>query len=639
MRNRILKHNTNISDSAGQQLNELKFLFNNISHAVLFETLDNRILFVNQQFCELFQIPVSPDELIGADCSKSAESSAVFFRHPEKFIKGIRDIYQQQQPVLNEELVLANGKSIYRDYKPLFDHPACKGHFWIYKHFNELKSILAETQEQKHFYEHLLNNIPADIAIFDKEHKYVFVNKTAIQNDETRQWMMGKDDFDFCKYTQRPAHMAIYRRGIFREAINSAQMVEFEETNYNKEGGKVFNLRRYYPLLDKEGNIEHVIGYGVNVTRIKEREENLMEREQALKNLVHSMDQMVVTVNAAGLIKYANPKWEQLTGLTIDQYDNQKLSHFIKRGRDSFLRKLDSFITEEKTETPETYIYLNDKNGVQRVFSYYLSNFSSYNTAEKRVAVFLNDITSRLMAERKLKRIASEERRINEMKSGFISLVSHELRTPLSVILASTELIEIQTAANKETDAAKTDKYTGRIIQQVDKMTQLMNEFLFLSKIESGKLSLHPVLLQVDEVVRKIVQELYSPWQDGRSLQFSVKGEPVKTQADELMLTHIISNLITNAFKYSTGAKAPCLRLRFTKKGWSLLVVDSGIGIPETQHNKIFQPFVRGSNVGTVSGTGFGLMIVDLFVKKSKGRLMMRSTENKGTAFLIRFRY
>lgn len=639
MCSRILKTNANISAGAAKQLSELKYLFNNISHAVLFETLDNRILFVNQQFCELFQIPAAPDALIGTDCSKSAESSALFFKNPEKFVTGIRDIYRQQQPMLNEELVLANGKSIYRDYKPLLDHPDCQGHFWIYKHFNELKSILAETQEQKHFYEHLLNNIPADIAIFDKDHKYVFVNKTAIQNNEIRKWLIGKDDFDFCKFTSRPSHMAIYRRGIFHEAINSGQMVEFEETNYNKDGGKVFNLRRFYPLLDKEGNIENVIGYGVNITKIKEREESLIEREQALKDLVHSMDQVVVTLNAEGLIKYANPKWEQLTGLRMEQYGSQKLSHFIKRGRDSFLRNLQSFLTEEKTGIPATYIYMNDRNGVQRVFSYYLSNFSSYYTKEKRVAVFLNDITSRLIAERKLKRIASEERRINEMKSGFISLVSHELRTPLSVILASTELIEMQTASSQETDAAKTAKYTGRIIQQVDKMTQLMNEFLFLSKIESGKLSHHPVLLQVEEVIKKIVQDLYSPWQDGRSLQFSVKGATVKIKADELMLTHIISNLLTNAFKYSAGTKAPCLRLRFTKKGWSLLVVDYGIGIPASQHNKIFQPFVRGSNVGAVSGTGFGLMIVNLFVKKCMGRLMMRSAENRGAAFLIRFRY
>lgn len=629
----------NIPEKTAKQLTELKYLFNNISHAVLFETLDNRILFVNQQFCELFQIPVPPDALTGADCSKSAETSACFFQYPEKFVAGIREIYAKQLPVLNEELVLANGRSIYRDYKPLIDHPECKGHLWIYKNFNEIKSILAETQEQKHFYEHLLNNIPADIAIFDKDHKYVFVNKTAIQNSELRKWLIGKDDFEFCKFTSRPPHMAIYRRGIFREAINTGQMVEFEETNYNKDGGKVFNLRRFYPLLDREGNIEHVIGYGVNITKIKEREENLIEREQALKDLVHSMDQVVVTVNAEGLIKYANPKWEQLTGLRMEEYGSQKLSHFIKRGRDSFLRNLQSFLIEEKAGMPATYIYMNDKNGVQRVFSYYLSNFSSYHTKEKRVAVFLNDITSRLIAERKLKRIASEERRINEMKSGFISLVSHELRTPLSVILASTELIEMFCAKSNETEAAKTGVYTGRIIQQVDKMTQLMNEFLFLSKIESGKLSHHPVRLQPDQVLRKIVSELYAPWQDGRSLQYTVKGVPVAAEADELMLTHIVTNLVNNAFKYSEGASEPLLRLRFTRKGWSILIVDKGIGIPENQQGKIFQPFVRGSNVGAVSGTGFGLMIVNLFVKKCKGKLMMRSAENRGTAFLIRFRY
>lgn len=627
----------NVSHTGTKQLTGLKYLLNNISHALLFETLDNEIVFVNQQFCELFQIPLDPELLIGADCSKSAETSKHFFQNPEAFVEGIRKIYAGKVAVLNEELVLANGRSIYRDYKPLLDDPEHKGHLWIYKNFNEVRSVLAQTQEQKFFYEQLLNNIPADIAIFDKEHKYLFLNKTAVQNDEIRQWMIGKDDFDFCRHTNRPSHLAVYRRGIFKEALDSAEMVEFEETNYTKEGKKVHNLRRYYPLLDKDGKVNQVIGYGVNITRIKEREENLMEREQALKDLVHSMDQVVVTLNMNGQIKYANPKWEELTGLQVHEYGSQKIGSFIRRGRDAFLRNLQAFIDEGKSDIPATYIYLNDHSGVQRVFSYYLANFSNYYTTEKRVAVFLNDITARLMVERKLKRIAAEERRINEMKSGFISLVSHELRTPLSVILASTELIEMLAAKRGGEDAAGTAKYTDRIIHQVDKMTQLMNEFLFLSKIESGKLSHSPVLLDVEELIRKLIKDLYTPWTDGRSLGFSVKGKPVKVMVDELMLTHVLSNLITNAFKYSEGRKAPALRLRFSKRSWSLLVVDNGIGIPENQHAKIFLPFVRGSNVGSVTGTGFGLMIVNLFVKKSKGKIQMKSCENRGSAFLVRF--
>lgn len=628
----------NVLHTDTKQLTRLKYLLNNISHALLFETLDNEIVFVNQQFCELFQIPVDPELLIGADCSKSAETSKHFFQNPEAFVEGIRKIYAGKVAVLNEELVLANGRSIYRDYKPLLDAPEHKGHLWIYKNFNEIKSVLAQTQEQKFFYEQLLNNIPADIAIFDKEHKYLFLNKTAVQDDEIRQWMIGKDDFDFCRHTNRPSHLAIYRRGIFKEALDSAEMVEFEETNYTKEGKKVHNLRRYYPLLDKDGKVNQVIGYGVNITRIKEREENLMEREQALKDLVHSMDQVVVTLNMSGQIKYANPKWEELTGLQEQEYGSQKIGSFIKKGRDAFLRNLQVFMEEGRSDTPATYIYLNDHSGIQRVFSYYLANFSNYYTTEKRVAVFLNDITARLIVERKLKRIAAEERRINEMKSGFISLVSHELRTPLSVILASTELIEMLTAKRGGEDAAGTEKYTERIIHQVDKMTQLMNEFLFLSKIESGKLSHSPVLLDVEELIRKLLNDLYSPWTDGRSLVFSVKGKPVKVMADELMLTHILSNLISNAFKYSQERQAPKLRLRFTKRSWSLLVVDNGIGIPEDQRAKIFLPFVRGSNVGAVTGTGFGLMIVNLFVKKSKGKIQMKSCENRGSAFLVRFR-
>ena len=227
-----------------QRISFLQFLLNNISHAILFESFDNEIIFFNQNFCDLFNIPVAPEMITGSNCSDAAKKSAHLFKNPEQFIESIAATYQHKIDVLSKEFFLADGTSIYRDYKLISGHPEFSGHLWIYKNSLEIKQAVKEVQDQKDFYENLLNNIPADIAIFDAQHRYVFINKLAVSKNDTRYWLLGKDDYDFCRQYNRPVDLATNRRKVFLAAIASRQTAEFEEINYSKEGKRVFNLRR-----------------------------------------------------------------------------------------------------------------------------------------------------------------------------------------------------------------------------------------------------------------------------------------------------------------------------------------------------------------------------------------------------------
>ena len=628
-----------VMNDTEQKVAELKFLLNNISHAILFESLGNEILFINQNFCDLFAIPVAPELLVGADCSKSAETSKGLFLHPDEFVEGIRKIYAAGLPVMNEELVLADGRSIYRDYKPIPSNTGYSGHLWIYKYSLELKSILHEEQEQKDFYEHLLNNIPADIAIFSTDHKYVFINKTAISVEEKRKWLIGKDDFEYSRANNKPPYLAVSRRALFLEALKTGNMIEFEEENETPSGSKVYNLRRFYPLRKENGEIQNVIGYGMNITKIREREFLLKEQEQAFRDLVDSMDQLVLAINESGVIAYANPRWCEMMGEKPNECVGKKIACYIKTGKDNFLQNIGIFFKHPKQNLQKAQVSMVSKKGRKHIFSYYLSTFTNLNTGENRAAVYFNDITEQLQVEKKLKKVAAEERKLNELKSSFMSLVSHELRTPLSVILSSAELIELMGPQDINPEDSQTAVFTDRIIRQVDKMTQLMTEFLFLSKVEAGRIPFNPQKMNLPEFLEKLKMELYNPWKDGRTLHLSVKGNRPWVMADELMLSHTVSNLVNNAFKYSSGQPAPLLRLYFFKRSWKLLLVDSGLGIPAEEIKKVFLPFTRGGNVREIEGTGFGLNIVRIFVKTHKGSIRIKSTEGKGTAVLLQFPY
>ena len=139
---------------------------------------------------------------------------------------------------------------------------------------------------QKLFYENILNNIPVDIAVFDVNHKYVFVNKEAIKDDETRTWLIGKDDFDYAKRRNLPDTFAESRREIFNQlSISGTDYTWLEEQKKNNE--TVFKERRFHAVKGEK----LVIGYGLNVTDLKKHElllaESVHEKETLLGEIHH----------------------------------------------------------------------------------------------------------------------------------------------------------------------------------------------------------------------------------------------------------------------------------------------------------------------------------------------------------------
>lgn len=616
---------------------DLKLILESISTAVLFESGKREIIYVNKNFCNLFSIPVEPDLMIGADCKNAAKEAKHFFKNPQYFMDLVEQILEEGSPIYNQELVLADGASVFLDYIPVKrEHETEHAHLWIYKNIQEINHFVQSANEQKRLYENLLNNIPADIAIFDHHHKYLFVNKNAIQNEERRSWIIGRDDFEYCAKFDKSTDGAILRRDAFNSAIKTKETIEFEETNYDPQQQPIYNLRRFFPIIKPDGEVHHIIGYGINITNIKLHEQNLLAREKEFKNLIDSMDQMVVSVDNTLSVQYCNPKWTKITGRKLADCKGKKINDFIQLNRGSFEDILISFMKIGSRQNANRRAYLFDYNGEKRTVKYYISHFVDNLTRLDRFAIFMTDITDQILAETKLKKIAKQERKLNELKSNFMNMVSHELRTPLSVILSSTELIELKLNNDNQFNSSLST-YTERIIAQVDRMSQLMNDFLFISKIEAGKIGIRPVIINPKHFLETVIDELYHPWKDGRSILMNIKGEPFDIQADEMMLRHIVVNIINNAFKYSMGKPAPRVRLIFKAKIFQLLVIDDGIGIHQEDSKNLFAPFVRGSNVGDVEGTGLGLLVVKYFVELHKGTIEVKSVPNRGTAVLISF--
>ena len=149
----------------------------------------------------------------------------------------------------------------------------------------ERQTRQTEIEQQRFFYEQILNNIPADIAVFNGQHKYLFVNPQGIQNPEIRNWIVGKTDEEYCDYRNRPYSIFQSRRAAFNQAIETKRQSEWEEELIKASGEREYHYRKMFPVVDGNGEVDLVIGYGMNVTTIKEAQAVMEKaREQAEAN-------------------------------------------------------------------------------------------------------------------------------------------------------------------------------------------------------------------------------------------------------------------------------------------------------------------------------------------------------------------
>jgi len=145
-------------------------------------------------------------------------------------------------------------------------------------------------EEQKKFYESILDNIPVDIAIFDENHKYLFINPIAVRNADIRNFLIGKDDFEYCAFRNISTESAEKRRELFLKAKASGQSMDFEDKVMSSEGKDVHVLRRFYPVYNDKGKFRFMIGYGVDISFKKFQEielANSLEEKEALLGEVH----------------------------------------------------------------------------------------------------------------------------------------------------------------------------------------------------------------------------------------------------------------------------------------------------------------------------------------------------------------
>ena len=306
------------------------------------------------------------------------------------------------------------------------------------------------------------------------------------------------------------------------------------------------------------------------------------------------------------------------------------LGHF-KTDNDQFVIAYIADITKRKENEEKIILQQIDLAAVNEEMKKLNSSLEAQ--VQKRTQELQSTLSELEVSKEELTISLEKEKVVNDLKSRFVSMASHEFRTPLSTILSSISLLAKYTTTE---DQFKRDKHIDRIKSSVKTLTDILNEFLSLGKIEEGKVDIKADNFDLKAFFSEIIYEMNVLLKPAQQINYTHIGTPI-TYTDSNLLKHVVVNLISNAIKFSPENSTIDIISEIENDTTSLKIIDQGMGIPKSDQVHLFERFFRASNVTNIQGTGLGLHIVGRYVDLLKGTIQYSSELEKGSTFTITF--
>jgi len=253
---------------------------------------------------------------------------------------------------------------------------------------------------------------------------------------------------------------------------------------------------------------------------------------------------------------------------------------------------------------------------------------------EARTNILTDTVITLEETQANLNEALANEKKLGQLKSRFVSMASHEFRTPLSSIKLSCSLVEKYTQTS---DIININKHVIKIKSAVDNLTNILNDFLCLEKLEAGKVAADFYELDIVKLSEEIKDEMQLMSRPGQQIIYQHKGTTNLVILDQNLLRNCIINLLSNAIKYSLEDSIIELDTEVTEDQILISVNDHGIGIPINEQLHLFEAFFRANNTGTIQGTGLGLNIVSRYAGLMNGKISFKSSLGIGSSFTLKF--
>lgn len=369
-------------------------------------------------------------------------------------------------------------------------------------------------------------------------------------------------------------------------------------------------------------------------------EQQLMENEVTFRTMLEAASEGIFLVDQSGQIVLVNRYVEKLFDWKRKDILGKSIEVLLPKALHTQYYQLDDTYIEQvtppsKKKDRDLYAYRKDRSAFPIEVRINPINISG----EDLIMCFVVDITERKQLEeqrmyaRELEVELKKERELIELKERFTSMISHEFRTPLSVIRASADILRLY--SDKLSEDRKLEKLTI-VTEEVAHIESMLDDILAFSKGNASKTSFEPQLVELVALCQDTLNRIQLADKNQHKFIFDVNFEAFEILADHRLLEKILTNLLNNAVKYSPSNSTITLNLRIDEKGIIGTVRDEGLGIPQSDLIRLFDPYHRASNTKYVQGTGLGLAIAKQAIEVHGGTIQVESILKEGTSFIFK---
>lgn len=435
--------------------------------------------------------------------------------------------------------------------------------------------------------------------------------------------------------------VSVYKRKIFREKINdliTATIKEEKRLLVMREAANTKSISATSQLFDILIGIIFILlitgflSILYNHNKRRKAEEELRESDERFQVLVNNIkDLAIFMIDKNGYIINWYRGAENVLGYSKVEIIGKHISVFytvadIEQGLVDYNLK-----TATAMGSVETEGWRVKKDGSKFWADIIITAINDEKANVQGFTVVARDYTLHKKAEDEIKNALEKERELSEMKSNFVSMASHEFRTPLSSILSSASLITQYTTTEQQD---KRERHVKRISFSVSNLISILDEFLSLEKIEEGKVEAKIQIFNLKELITQLLIDIKTASRPAQVITYEHDGEE-RVNSDISFITHIVTNLTTNAVKYSSENTPVSVHTEVTGGIIRIRVKDEGMGISEEDQKRLFERFFRSASVANIQGTGLGLHITKRYVDLMKGTIKVKSVVGKGSEFIV----